>query len=99
MVAISQTTFSDVFSSITNFVFWSNFIEVCSQGSNWQLDSVGSGNGLALNRQQTIIWTNADPIQWRFYAALGGNELTTPYGIQVNFTAFDVNQLQITLIS
>ena len=27
------------------------------------------------NRQQAIIWTNADPIHWRIYAALGGNEL------------------------
>ena len=25
--------------------------------------------------QQAIIWTNADPIHWRIYAALGGGEL------------------------
>ena len=34
-----------------------------------------SGNGLAPNRRQAIIWTNADSIHWRIYAALGGNEV------------------------
>ena len=32
-------------------------------------------NGLAPNRQQAIIWTNADPVHWRIYVALGGDEL------------------------
>ena len=27
-------------------------------------------------RRQTIIWTNADPIHRRIYAAQGGDELT-----------------------
>ena len=27
------------------------------------------------NMRQAIIWTNADPIYWRIYAALGGDEL------------------------
>ena len=31
--------------------------------------------GLAPNRWQAIIWTNADPIYWRIYATLGGGEL------------------------
>ena len=26
--------------------------------------------------RQAIFWTNADPIHWRIYAALGGDELT-----------------------
>ena len=30
---------------------------------------------LVPNRRQAIIWTNADPIHWRIYAALGGDEL------------------------
>ena len=34
----------------------------------------GSGNGLAPKRRQAIIWTNADPVHRRIYAALGGNE-------------------------
>ena len=29
-------------------------------------------NSLASNRRQAIIWTNADPIHWRIYAARGG---------------------------
>ena len=33
--------------------------------------SIGLDNGLALNRWQVIIWTNADPIYERIYAALG----------------------------
>ena len=31
----------------------------------------GSGNGLAPNRWQAITSTNADPVHWRIYAALG----------------------------
>ena len=27
------------------------------------------------NRRQAIIWANADPVHWRIYAALGGDEL------------------------
>ena len=32
---------------------------------------VGSDNGLVPNRQQAIIWSNADPVRWCIYAALG----------------------------
>ena len=46
-----------------------------SQKSAWQKASIGSGNGLAPNRRQTIIWTNADPVHCRIYAALRGDEL------------------------
>ena len=33
-------------------------------------------NDLVPNKRQAIIWTNAGPIHWRTYAALGGDELT-----------------------
>ena len=33
-----------------------NLAKLCSQGSSKQQVSVGSDNGLALNRQQAIIW-------------------------------------------
>ena len=56
------------------FVFDQNFTEVLSQGSNWQYLSIGSVNGLAPNRRQAIIWTNADLIHWRIYTAPGGEE-------------------------
>ena len=52
-----------------------------SVGSDWQEVSIGSGNGLAPNRQQAITWTNADPVHWciyiYIYVGLGGDELNT----------------------
>ena len=57
-----------------------NVTEVCSYGSNWQYSSIGLDNDLVPNRRQAIIWTNADPIQWRIYAALGRDELTEKHG-------------------
>ena len=51
------------------------FIEICFLGSNWRYVSIGSDNGLAPSRRQAIIWTNVDPVHWRIYAALGGDEL------------------------
>ena len=45
---------------------------------------IGFDNGLTPNRRQAIIWTNADPIHWRIYVSLGGDELTKESnGIQV----------------
>ena len=49
---------------------------VCCLECYWKEPSIGLDNGLAPNRHQAIIWTNADPIHWRIYAALGGDELT-----------------------
>ena len=60
-----------------------NFNDVCSQGSNWQSSSISLDNGLAPNRWQAIIWTNADPINWRIYATLGGDELTQMFIVSV----------------
>ena len=31
--------------------------------------NIGLDNGLSPGRRQAIIWTNADPIHWRTYAA------------------------------
>ena len=42
--------------------------------SNQQYSSIGSENGLAPIRRQDIICTNAPPVHWRIYAALGGDE-------------------------
>ena len=66
--------------------FDSNFTEVCSQGSNWQYVRIGSVNGLAPNRRQAITWTNDDPVHWRIYAALGGDELTGDTTLLSNHT-------------
>ena len=51
------------------------FTEVSSQCSNRQLPRNGLYTDLAPNRRQAIIWTNADPIHWRIYVALGRDEL------------------------
>ena len=45
-----------------------NFTEACSLGSNWQYGSIGSENGLAPNRRQTIIWSNFGMLHWHIYA-------------------------------
>ena len=37
----------------------------------------GSGNDLAPNRRQAIIWINDDPVHLRIYAALAGDGLST----------------------
>ena len=59
-----------------------NCTDVCPQGANWQSSSIGLNNGLAPNRRQAIIWTNADPINWRIYATLG-DELTQMFIVSV----------------
>ena len=37
--------------------------------SNWQYDSIGSDNVLALSKWQAIIWSNVGMLHW--YASLG----------------------------
>ena len=54
------------------------------------------------NRRQAIIWTYADLIHWRIYAALGGDELNNDYhgvmslynNLQRSFVTFGINQQQ-----
>ena len=36
---------------------------------------IGSGNGLAANRGQTLIWANEYLVNWRIYTSHGLNEL------------------------
>ena len=56
--------------------FYENFTEVCSLGSDSQLTSIGSDNGLVPNRRQAIIWTNDGQFYRRIYASRSLNELT-----------------------
>ena len=72
MTNISQMIFSNTFS----WNFNSNLTEICSLGSNQQQSSIGSDNGLALIRQQAIIWANDGLAYWCIYRSLGLNELT-----------------------
>ena len=52
-----------------------NVTEICSHEFNKKWGSIGSGNALAPNRRHANTWTNVDPVHWREYAALGGDEL------------------------
>ena len=47
--------------------------------SNLQWPSIGLYNDWAPKRRHAIIWTNADTINWRTYAALGGNDTNLQY--------------------
>ena len=68
MAAISKTIFSNAFLRMKSVVYRSKF--------HW---SIGLDNGLASNRRQAIIWTNANPIHWRIYAALEGDVLKSEH--------------------
>ena len=66
--AISQTIFSDAFSWMKSFVFCLKFHQCLFLGAQWTIAQHW------FIRRQAIIWTNADPIHWRVYAALGGGD-------------------------
>ena len=92
IAAISQKTFSDAFSWMKSFVFWLIF--------HWSLflsvqltitQHCFIDNGLASYRRQAIIWTNADPIHWRIYAALGRDELIPAYSTTLLTYARNIN--------
>ena len=74
-----QHTADDIFKCIfryATFLFWFQFH--CNLFPRVHLEyysSIGSDNGLAPTRRQTIILTNTDPVHRRIYAALGGDEL------------------------
>ena len=55
---------------------YKNFIEIYSQGCNWQYSSIGSDNGLAPNRRQAIIWNSDVLVCRRIYVLVGLSELT-----------------------
>ena len=65
----------DVFLELKSWNSDLNFPDICSQVSNWPYSSIGSGNDMAPYRRQAITLTNDDPVYWRIYAALGGDEL------------------------
>ena len=71
MTTISQMTFGKVFSLIKMFVFWFEFHWSVFLRAQLTIFSIGSDDGLAPIRRQALIWTNADPVHWRIYAALG----------------------------
>ena len=68
MAAISQTIFSDAFSWMKNFCILNIFsLKFVSK------DPIDNNPAMVyiMTWRQAIIWSNADPIHWRIYAALG----------------------------
>ena len=74
--AISQKRFSDAILWMKSFLFWLKFHWGLFLRFYWQQPTIGLDTGLAPNWRQAVIWPNADPIHWRIYAAIAGNELT-----------------------
>ena len=70
MVAISHAIFADGFFMIEKFGI---LIKISLKSVPWGQLTITQhlDNGLASNRWQAFIWTNADPIHGRMYAALG----------------------------
>ena len=76
--------FSAAFLWMKSFVFWLKFHWSLFLPVPLTITSTGLDNGLAPNRRQAIIWANADPIHWRIYAALGGDELKKDWLLKGN---------------
>ena len=70
-----QTALSVAFSWMESFVVWLNIHLSLFLRFQLTITSIGWDNGLAPNRWQAIISTNADSIHWRIYVALGGDKL------------------------
>ena len=60
---------------VTN-IFGNLNITSCQVSRGILLHSINSNNGLALNKRQSIIWTNDGLVYWRICASLSLNELT-----------------------
>ena len=93
----SHTTFLNACSSLKIFEFRIKF-----HGNLFlrvQLTvSIGSGNGLAPRRRQAITWTNADPVNRRIYAALGGDELNSHHKTHSTSNQYYDIQIQIHIL-
>ena len=63
---ILQTVFSKAFFDENYWIVIQILLKFADKGqnSNWQLDSIGSGDGLVPNRWQAFTWTNADTVHW-----------------------------------
>ena len=82
-------------------------LEFVLGGFNWQWFSIGSGNGLRMDRRQAIAWTNDNAAHWHLYASNGLNEFIgclwinlieiRTSNIPVWTTTFKVSVLQINV--
>ena len=81
MAAISQTVLSYAFSWIKSSVFLSKFHWSLFLRFQLTITQYLCKLWLGPNRQQAIIWTNADPNHWRIYAALRGRGWVNSSGV------------------
>ena len=65
---------SDAFSWMKSFVLWLKFHWSLFLTVQLTITQYWFRYSLVPNRQQAVIWTNADLIHWHIYAALGGDE-------------------------
>ena len=90
MVAISNKIFSDAFPWIKISLFWLTFHWHLFLRVQLIITQHCLDNGLALNRRQATIWTNADLVHWRIYAALAEvNTLHAPFWQKHNLPISD----------
>ena len=75
MAHIEQTILLNVFYWIKNLLSYLDLNGVYCWWFNLQDAIIGSGNGLAPNRRQAIIWTHDDLVHWRINAPLSLNGL------------------------
>ena len=66
IAAVSQTAFSNAFSSMKQFEFWLKFH--CNLFLRVQLTITQIDNSLAPNRRQAIVWTHICGTSWRSLA-------------------------------
>ena len=71
----SKTTFSGTFSEWKFYSLILIPLLFVPNGPIHNKGSIGTRNGFASNRRQTISRDNANPVGWRIYAAQGGDEL------------------------
>ena len=71
----ADNIFKGIFLNEDMFEYQLKFHCIFSLGSNQWYANIGSDNGLAPIRRQTIIWTNDGLVCWRIYASLSLNVL------------------------
>ena len=97
-LSVDATKWLPFADGVLEFVFlyenWGIPIQICtkfcSQSSNQQYTSIGSDNGMMLNRWQTIIWTIDGLFYWRIY--------TKPWWVEMMFAFCRYNTPRLKII-
>ena len=93
-----STSYQATWEGVLHVMFVSKFKKKLTFGEFFKFVTLTLSMTLP-NRRQAIIWTNADPIHWRIYAALGVDELKKTNLISTKFyTCHGVCKIFIKLI-